>query len=576
MLNKKIPKQIANRYEVLSLIGSGGMSNVYEVKHMVTQERLAIKVIKHKHSSAPIDSQSNTRFLREASLSQRLKTTGVVKIYDAWVDEHASYLVMEFLDGDTLRSLAQKRKITRKQALSYVIQALEITQEAHEHKIIHRDLKPENLFVCKNQKETPIKLLDFGLSRQSDDFALTHTGYFLGTPWYMSPEQAMNPKECTVISDIWSVGVILYEILTDQVPFEGETIPLICMHIYKSPHRPLVEINPKIPKSLSILIDQCLEKEPSKRPESAQILAEQLKDELSIHGHLALFNEIFVGRVPQTNELVDTQDIPNEKEKKHLQELELNQQEALLSLPKKADLVYQATPISRSEFETFLDLKRIDTPVDDDDDLDDKSTVPLSIDDIQAQLAALQNEDHASQDQDLPNARTESPDFHTYIETKDEFALAPTLQPGEKEFYEIKALYQQQYIQDTQQYTALDTDEKPTVKAFPSTSSTVATQHLDAVNEVNEENLKVIDPLSAQANTIITPQKAMLADKTWMGENLATDISKMDDSMKTQISTTNANSTESNQNKVSFLTWIFTLMILVLAIGIWVRKFWGL
>jgi serine/threonine-protein kinase len=295
VLNKKIPKQIANRYEVLSLIGSGGMSNVYEVKHMVTQERLAIKVIKHKQTSAPIDSQSNTRFLREASLSQRLKTTGVVKIYDAWVDEHASYLVMEFLDGDTLRALAQKRKITRKQALSYVIQALEIIQEAHEHKIIHRDLKPENLFVCKNQKETPIKLLDFGLSRQSDDFALTHTGYFLGTPWYMSPEQAMNPKECTVISDIWSMGVILYEILTDQVPFEGETIPLICMHIYKSPHRPLVEINPNLPKSLSILIDQCLEKEASKRPESAQILAEQLKDELSIHGHLALLNEIFVG-----------------------------------------------------------------------------------------------------------------------------------------------------------------------------------------------------------------------------------------------------------------------------------------
>ncbi len=271
---------LGERYEVLHQIGAGGTSQVYEARHLLTDERVALKVIPLNRVG---DQKIITRFLREARLTQQLQHRGLVRIMDAWIEsKQECCLVMELLKGESLRDAARARHLSRAEALEVVCELLEPLSLAHERGVVHRDLKPENIFLHRAaQGERVVKVVDFGLSRSALSPSITHTGQFVGTPWYMSPEQAFSPKLCEASSDIWSVGVMLYELLTDQVPFHGESLPMICMSIKMDAHQPARALNPELSPALSALIDQCLNKEPAARPKDAGALLALLRPLLS-------------------------------------------------------------------------------------------------------------------------------------------------------------------------------------------------------------------------------------------------------------------------------------------------------
>lgn len=261
---------LGDRYQLIKQIGEGGTSQVYEAEHQLTGEKVALKIIPLKRVG---DKKTVARFLREAKLTQGLSHPGFVQILDAWIDsDQRCCLVMERLYGSSLRELTSYQALSRAGALDMISAVLEPLEIAHREGIVHRDLKPENIFIHhpEDQGEAQVvKLLDFGLSRSVLSPTVTHTGQFVGTPWYISPEQAFSPKQCEASSDIWSVGVILYELLCDRVPFEGESLPMICMAIKQDPHTPITELNPFVHPELAQLIDRCLSKDPAQRPQDA-------------------------------------------------------------------------------------------------------------------------------------------------------------------------------------------------------------------------------------------------------------------------------------------------------------------
>lgn len=269
---------LGERYRLLRQIGEGGTSQVYEAEHQLTGERVALKVIPLKRVG---DKKTVTRFLREAKLTQGLSHPGFVQILDAWIDsDQRCCLVMERLYGSSLRELTSSQNLIRGEAIDIIISVLEPLEIAHREGIVHRDLKPENIFIHSPKaegQERVVKLLDFGLSRSVLSPTVTHTGQFVGTPWYISPEQAFSPKQCEPSSDIWSVGVILYELLCDRVPFDGESLPVICMSIKQDPHRPILEWNPNVDPTLVSLVNQCLSKDPALRPQDAGELKRALQ-----------------------------------------------------------------------------------------------------------------------------------------------------------------------------------------------------------------------------------------------------------------------------------------------------------
>ena len=298
---------IRGRYQLIKQIGTGGTSAVYEARHQLTEEHVAIKVIPLRSVS---DSKTMTRFMREAKLTQKINHSGVVKIIDAWIDteeEHECYLVMELLRGYSLRECLQAQLFTRSQAVNCIYRTLSALAFTHREQIIHRDLKPENIFLHSaesQQGQLPtdsiVKILDFGLSRSVFSPSVTQTGHFVGTPWYMSPEQAFSPKKCGPMTDIWSLGVILYEVLTDRVPFNGDSVPMICMSIKQDPHQAVHDLNPQVPLALSKIVDRCLSKSPEDRYPNAEALEAALSPVLSKLDAFLMAQEISVGELRET------------------------------------------------------------------------------------------------------------------------------------------------------------------------------------------------------------------------------------------------------------------------------------
>jgi len=362
---------LGDRYKLLRQIGEGGTSQVYEAEHQLTGERVALKVIPLKRVG---DEKTIGRFLREAKLTQGLNHPGFVQILDAWIDSNQRCcLVMERLYGESLRELMSQQKITRREALEVIQALLEPLALAHERGIIHRDLKPENIFIHRPEGEgrsSVVKLLDFGLSRSAISPSVTYTGQFVGTPWYISPEQAFSPKDCEASADIWSIGVILYELLSDQVPFNGDSLPMICMSIKQDPHPALSELNADVHPALVDLIDRCLSKSPQDRPQDATALLASLK---------ALNGQLFVGRegaehatsgaIRGTPATIDVSQYDQ-------QELELSHH-----AERDAELSNHDT---RSEPSSAPNNALSESPVE-----DQRSTAQLSVDEIEERLAAL-------------------------------------------------------------------------------------------------------------------------------------------------------------------------------------------
>jgi serine/threonine-protein kinase len=272
---------IAGKYLVDRVLGTGGMGVVVAARHHQLGQWVAIKFMR---GEADHDSGAVSRFVREARAAVALSSEHAAKVLDVGtLETGAPYIVMEYLAGiDLGEVLRQNGPLSVVDAVDAVLQASEAVAEAHSLGIVHRDLKPSNLFVSKRVGGGPlIKVLDFGISKMIDPTAavgdsLTASGSVMGSPGYMSPEQVRSSKEVDPRTDIWALGVILYELLTGVAPFRADSIGETFARILSESPAPIRAIRPEIPEGLATVIAQCLEREPSRRASSVGELAAKL------------------------------------------------------------------------------------------------------------------------------------------------------------------------------------------------------------------------------------------------------------------------------------------------------------
>jgi eukaryotic-like serine/threonine-protein kinase len=273
---------LAGKFRVEKVLGEGGMGVVVAARNLHIDQRVAIKFLR---ASAVGQRDLKERFAREARAATRLKNEHVARVLDVGaMEDGAPYIVMEHLDGCDLAVLLRQRgRLPVAEAVDYVLQACEAIAEAHAAGIIHRDLKPGNLFVTTGSDGLAlVKLLDFGISKVgrgadgTQGSALTSTTELLGSPLYMSPEQLQSTRDVGVATDIWGLGVVLYELVAGAPPFAAESMPQLCAQIMIMPHAPLAEVAPDVHEGLRAIVDQCLEKEAPKRFRSVVELAHAL------------------------------------------------------------------------------------------------------------------------------------------------------------------------------------------------------------------------------------------------------------------------------------------------------------
>ncbi|WP_437519844.1 serine/threonine-protein kinase [Sorangium sp. So ce726] len=270
---------IAEKYRVERVIGAGGMGVVVAATHLQLEERVAIKLL------LPEAAKSRTlaeRFVREARAAVKVKSEHVARVTDVGtLDSGTPYMVMEYLSGSDLAdALRAGGPMTPQAAVEYVLQACEALAEAHAAGIIHRDLKPANLFLTRRADSSPcVKVLDFGISKVvsgGSDPRITDTKAIMGSPLYMSPEQLKSSRDVDARTDIWSLGVILFELLTGAPPFDGATMPQLCVAIMQGIPSPLAAFRSDVPPALEAVIRKCLEKLPEQRFRHVGELAEAL------------------------------------------------------------------------------------------------------------------------------------------------------------------------------------------------------------------------------------------------------------------------------------------------------------
>jgi eukaryotic-like serine/threonine-protein kinase len=260
-------------YAIERSLAHGSMGHVYVARHTLTHAQVALKVLR---ADLAADAQAEERFLREVRAAAHIGHDGIVKVHDAGrSSDGLLYLAMELLHGDTLEDRMVRLQGERLPLMDLLWHALEPLAAAHAHDIVHRDLKPANVFIASAPDGSErVKLLDFGLARDTREKSGTETGIALGTPYYMSPEQATRPKLVGPASDVWSIGVMMYEVLSGYMPFEGETLHAVVIHSTTSAHVPLAEREPHLDRELCALVEACLQKDPAQRPADAtQLLA---------------------------------------------------------------------------------------------------------------------------------------------------------------------------------------------------------------------------------------------------------------------------------------------------------------
>ena len=273
----------AERYEILEDLGKGGMGEVYKVRDEKLDEEMALKVLKPEIAA---NKDMIQRFKNELKFARKIAHRHVCRMYDLNEEEGTPYITMEYVRGENLKSSIRKKgKLSEKLAVSIAKQVCEGLAEAHELGVVHRDLKPQNIMIDESGNA---KVMDFGIARSIEAAGVTQTGVMIGTPDYMSPEQAEG-EEADQRSDIYALGVILYEMVTGGVPFKGDTAFSVALkHKTKLPQDPK-KLNPELSESLSRLILICMEKERERRYQSAEAL---LNDLQNIEGGLPLGTKI--------------------------------------------------------------------------------------------------------------------------------------------------------------------------------------------------------------------------------------------------------------------------------------------
>ncbi|MGK3987827.1 serine/threonine-protein kinase [Sorangium sp. So ce136] len=250
---------LAGKYRVERLLGTGSMGVVVAAVHVELGQCVAVKFMRSAHN---VTADARERFLREARAAVRLRSQHVARVFDVGTLEGgAPYIVMEFLEGRDLAALLEESgALSLDDAVEYVLQTCEAVGEAHAAGIVHRDLKPANLFVAQDVSGSPcIKVLDFGISKISGaDLALTDDDQTLGSPYYMSPEQMSSSKDVDARSDLWALGVLLYELIAGQTPFHAKTLAEFYGRILAAQPTPLRERRSDVPRELDAVIQRCL------------------------------------------------------------------------------------------------------------------------------------------------------------------------------------------------------------------------------------------------------------------------------------------------------------------------------
>jgi serine/threonine-protein kinase len=272
---------LAGKYRVERVLGMGGMGVVVAAKHMHLDQRVALKFLLPDLAT---NAETVARFAREARAAVKIQSEHVGRVIDVGtLDSGSPYMVMEYLEGSDLSDVLRSRgPLPWQEAIDYVLQACEAIAEAHVSGIVHRDLKPANLFLIRRADGSPcIKVLDFGISKalESDGRsgpALTQTSALMGSPKYMSPEQLKSSRDVDARTDIWALGIILYELLSGEGAFRADTAPQLYVSIIQDPPQPLRR--PDLPPGLDAIIFRCLEKDPARRFQTVADLARALGD----------------------------------------------------------------------------------------------------------------------------------------------------------------------------------------------------------------------------------------------------------------------------------------------------------
>jgi eukaryotic-like serine/threonine-protein kinase len=272
---------LADKYRVERVIGRGGMGIVLAAWHLALDQRVALKCLQPELAQ---NGDSAARFLREARAAAKIKSEHGVRVLDVGnLEDGIPYMVMEFLDGrDFSDELRDRGPLPVEECINYALQAIEAVAEAHSLGIVHRDLKPENLFLARQPDGTRrVKVLDFGISKSmviasADNRSLTQSSAIMGSPLYMSPEQMRAPRSVDYRTDIWSLGAIIYELLTGHPPYIADTLPQLCAKMLESDPTPLRAYRTDVDSELERTVTRCLARNVAERWQSMGELAQAL------------------------------------------------------------------------------------------------------------------------------------------------------------------------------------------------------------------------------------------------------------------------------------------------------------
>jgi serine/threonine-protein kinase len=278
---------LAGKYRVERVLGEGGMGVVVAARHVALDQIVALKFLLPEIVT---NQEALGRFMREARNAVRLKSEHVAKVTDVGTLENgAPYIVMEYLEGTDLAGVLERQRVLPlPTAVDFILQACDAIAEAHALGIVHRDLKPQNLFVTRRHDNTSlVKVLDFGISKSAAgaaDFAATKTQAVMGSPAYMSPEQMRSAKNADARSDVWALGIILYQLVLGRVPWDAETFTELAIKVAMDPLPPFPNPGPLAP-GLEEVLRRCLEKDPNRRYPDVYALALALAPFAPPHAH---------------------------------------------------------------------------------------------------------------------------------------------------------------------------------------------------------------------------------------------------------------------------------------------------
>jgi serine/threonine protein kinase len=259
-------------YAILQELGKGGFGQVYKVEHTITGRREAMKVLAAGNANA---AEQSERFLREIRLQASLSHPNIAVVHTAfWINDDLA-LVCELLEGESLQQLLERQPLSHNQALEIMAQVLDALSYAHARGIIHRDISPANIFLTAGGT---VKIIDFGLAKAATDLRLTREGSPIGAAHYMSPEQIRGAQDIDVRTDIYSCGVVLYELVVGKKPFDGDSsFTIMKAHTEQAPPMPIAE-NSQVPNALSEILLRALAKKPEARFQSADAFLQSIRD----------------------------------------------------------------------------------------------------------------------------------------------------------------------------------------------------------------------------------------------------------------------------------------------------------